>query len=243
MARLLSLLLLLVAAAAVAEAPPGRFSERECRDCHAEHDTTLIEQWRSGPHAGTAGCVECHGVEHGALAEARADAVCVACHQGPASHSYATSKHGVRNRLDPAPREAPLERGRYRAPGCAYCHLHGGDHGDSAAGERLALICGGCHAPRYVRRQLESGERLLAVGALKRREAIEVAERHPRGRGALAETLKQVERHIRNLRLGAGHQSPDYQWWHGQPALDGDLIRLRERVAEALRERALEAHR
>jgi hypothetical protein len=37
------------------------------------------------------------------------------------------------------------------------------------------------------------------------------------------------------VRLGAGHQSPDYQWWHGQPALDGDLIRLRDGVAQATR--------
>ena len=38
---------------------------------------------------------------------------------------------------------------------------------------------------------------------------------------------------LRNLRLGAGHQSPDYQWWHGQPALDGDLIRIRNAVSRA----------
>jgi hypothetical protein len=40
------------------------------------------------------------------------------------------------------------------------------------------------------------------------------------------------------VRLGAGHQSPDYQWWHGQPALDGDLIRLRAAVAQAERDLA-----
>jgi len=47
--------------------------------------------------------------------------------------------------------------------------------------------------------------------------------------------------HLKNVRLGVGHQSPDYQWWHGQPALDGDLIRIRDRIAESRRRRALNA--
>jgi hypothetical protein len=34
-----------------------------------------------------------------------------------------------------------------------------------------------------------------------------------------------------------GHQSPDYQWWHGQPALDGDLLRIKGVVAERERRR------
>jgi hypothetical protein len=50
--------------------------------------------------------------------------------------------------------------------------------------------------------------------------------------------LDSAAHHLRNVRLGAGHQSPDYQWWHGQAALDGDLIRLRDAVALAWREDA-----
>jgi hypothetical protein len=61
---------------------------------------------------------------------------------------------------------------------------------------------------------------------------------HPAGAAAVANLLEATERHLRNVRLGAGHQSPDYQWWQGQPALDGDLIRLRGAVAQALREGA-----
>jgi hypothetical protein len=30
-------------------------------------------------------------------------------------------------------------------------------------------------------------------------------------------------------------QSPDYQWWHGQPALDGDLLRIKGAVGELYR--------
>ena len=63
-----------------------------------------------------------------------------------------------------------------------------------------------------------------------------VAVRHPQGATAVRGELASVARHLANVRLGAGHQSPDYQWWHGQPALDGDLIRLREVVARAARE-------
>jgi hypothetical protein len=63
-----------------------------------------------------------------------------------------------------------------------------------------------------------------------------VAARHPQGATAVHGELSSVARHLANVRLGAGHQSPDYQWWHGQPALDGDLIRRREVVARAARE-------
>jgi hypothetical protein len=47
-----------------------------------------------------------------------------------------------------------------------------------------------------------------------------------------------MQSHARNVRLGVGHQSPDYQWWHGQPALDGDLLRIKGLIAEHERRRA-----
>ena len=65
----------------------------------------------------------------------------------------------------------------------------------------------------------------------------EIAARHPASADAVADRLASTRQHLGNVRLGAGHQSPDYQWWHGQAALDGDLIRLRDAVARASRAR------
>jgi hypothetical protein len=242
--RLLAALALLgpalAEAAEVALAPPiGPYTQAECVQCHATRDPALVEQWRAGPHAGTADCVACHGGRHGALAAARADAACTGCHAGAVAHSYATSKHGVLMRLGRPDWSEPLRRGRYRAPGCAYCHLHDGDHGDRMDPARdpsgALVVCGACHAPRYVTEQLAAGERLTEIARIKRREAEEIAMRHPAGSSALKSELESVNQHLANGRLGAGHQSPDYQWWHGQPALDGDLIRLRDAVAQAAR--------
>ncbi|MCU0257199.1 MAG: hypothetical protein MUF60_10700 [Vicinamibacterales bacterium] len=200
----------------------GPFAQQDCIACHAARDPALVAQWRTGPHAATADCVACHGERHGGLPAARADAACTGCHDGAIAHSYATSKHGVLVRIGRPDWTRPLQRGQHRSPGCAYCHLHDRDHGDSMDAARGAevreWVCGGCHAPRY-----------------KSREAEGVAARHPEGATAVRGELSSVARHLANVRLGAGHQSPDYQWWHGQPALDGDLIRLRDAVARASR--------
>lgn len=222
--------------------PEGSFTQGECLECHAIRDAALVAQWRAGPHGAAADCVACHGERHGALPKARQDAACTGCHEGTVAHSYATSKHGVLVRIGRPNWTQPLSRGNYRAPGCAYCHQHEADHGDTMDPERGPAvrdwICSACHAPRYVREQLAAGDRLADVARLKLAEAQAVAARHPQGAAALADLLESAARHLRNVRLGAGHQSPDYQWWHGQPALDGDLIRLRGAVAQALREGA-----
>jgi hypothetical protein len=153
--------------------------------------------------------------------------------------SYATSKHGVLVRIGRPDWTRPLQRGLHRAPGCAYCHLHDREHGDSMDAARgpavREWVCSSCHAPRYVREQFDAGERLTAIADLKVEEAAQIAARHPAGADAVADRLASTRQHLRNVRLGAGHQSPDYQWWHGQPALDGDLIRLRDAVARASR--------
>jgi len=220
----------------------GPFTQGECLDCHATRNPALVAQWRAGPHAAAADCVACHGERHGALPVARKDAACTGCHEGVVAHSYATSKHGVLVRIGRPDWSLPLSRGNYRAPGCAYCHLHEADHGDTMDPGRgpavCEWVCSACHAPRYVREQLAAGDRLADIARLKRVEAQSVAARHPDGVASLADLLEAADRHLRNVRLGAGHQSPDYQWWHGQPALDGDLIRLRGAVAQALREGA-----
>ena len=220
----------------------GPFTQTECIQCHGERDPRLVEQWRAGPHGESADCIACHGPRHGALPAARTDIVCTGCHGGPVADSYAKSKHGVLVRLGRPDWNNPLQRGAYRAPGCAYCHLHDGDHGDSMDLGRGASVgewvCSGCHAPRYVSRQLEAGQRLLGIARLKAEEVAAIAARHPAGEEAVAALLGSVQGHLRNVRVGAGHQSPDYQWWLGQPALDGDLIRLRDAVEGARRELA-----
>ena len=224
--------------------PGGPFQQTECVQCHQQQDPELIGGWRNGPH-GSFDCTLCHGERHGQLPAARDDAACTRCHGGAVEHSYASSKHGVIMTLEQDRRgwAAPLKRGNYRAPGCAYCHQYNSDHGDTmdvTRGRHLReWICTGCHAPRYVTDQFAAGLALLEIGRLKVKEATDIAARHPKGLTALAELLEQVQMHLRNLRLGAGHQSPDYQWWHGQAALDGDLIRLRDLVAQTLRRSSL----
>jgi hypothetical protein len=231
-----------VAGVAEAEAPnvpPGPLAQEQCVECHSVRDAALVAQWRAGPHGAVADCVACHGDRHGALPAARADGACTSCHDGAVAHSYATSKHGVLVRIGRPDWTQPLQRGRHRSPGCAYCHLHDRDHGDTMDAARgpevREWVCGGCHAPRYVREQLDAGDRLTAIADLKVEEAEQIAGRHAQGSSALAELLETARKHLRNVRLGAGHQSPDYQWWHGQPALDGDLIRIRDAVARTLR--------
>jgi hypothetical protein len=243
-------LILLVAAASsvrlvdaqVADVPSGPFSQAQCVECHSVRDAALVARWRAGPHAATADCVSCHGDRHGALPAARADTACTRCHDGAVAHSYASAKHGVLVRIGGPDWTQPLQRGRHRSPGCAYCHQHDRDHGDTMDASRgpevREWVCGGCHAPRFVREQLEAGDRLTAIADLKIAEAEQIAVRHPAGADAVADLLATARSHLRNVRLGAGHQSPDYQWWHGQPALDGDLIRLREAVGRPLREAA-----
>ncbi len=239
------MLLLALAAWGDGAVPPGPFEQVDCLECHAEQSPELLAQWRNGPHAGI-DCAACHGERHGRLPAARRDAACTGCHGGAVEHSYTGSKHGVIVKLQQEPDgwPEPLQRGNYRAPGCAYCHLHAGDHGDTMDAGRgrpvREWVCSGCHAPRYVADQFTMGRELLGTGALKAREAADIAAKHPGGTEALTLPLASVRKHLRNLRLGAGHQSPDYQWWHGQPALDGDLIRLRDAVARARRKAGLD---
>jgi hypothetical protein len=226
-------------------APEGPFTHEECLRCHTEQDPALVAQWLNGPHGKLAQCTACHFERHGGLPAARRDAVCTGCHGGAAAHSYATSKHGVLVRIGRPDWTLPLRRGNHRSPGCAYCHLHDGDHADTmdpARGPAVReWVCGACHAPRYVAEQLAAGDRLKEVARLKVREAEELAARHPEGATGFSGHLESIGGHLANVRLGAGHQSPDYQWWHGQPALDGELIRLRHAVAQAMRQTAASA--
>jgi hypothetical protein len=265
------LLLLLPTLAMADEKPPaGKFTHAECLGCHASRDAKLIAAWRASSHARTApkaDCVACHGATHAeSLARSRRDSACVTCHEklkSTVTHSYATSKHAtiVKLEADQWDWSRPLVPGNYRAPGCAYCHLHAGQHDTrlsvttwqpfqpeaSSVREPVAArwqaICGECHAPRYVAEQAATGERMQKIARMKLREARTVLTGY---QGALsAEDRHELDAwftgmqvHGRNVRLGVGHQSPDYQWWHGQPALDGDLLRIKGFITEHERRHA-----
>jgi hypothetical protein len=169
---------------------------------------------------------------------------CSGCHGGAAQRSYALSKHGVIARLESG-------RPRQRAPRCEDCHRfeakapaprHYADAAQRESARRQAVAgCGACHSPRFVSEQLAAAQRGLAIGEMKRREAeaiVASARRElpvtelPRFEALLANLRNE---HLRDLRLGLGHQSPDYQWWLGQAALDGDLLRLKGALGEARR--------
>ncbi|MFA7241706.1 MAG: multiheme c-type cytochrome [Sulfuricellaceae bacterium] len=229
-------------------------TDQECVQCHPQQ----FQQWQTSAHAKkqpVAGCLACHGGLHSeAASRSRRDRTCNACHGGPEGaivHSYASSKHGVLMRLEENTYDwtKPLAMANYRAPGCAYCHLHQGNH-DAGAGVRadamnreqpvpdgMRAVCRDCHAPRYTDRLLDNGNAGLEIGRKKVREAEMLVRQAAPGldSGYQADVQRQLQtmrRHLQNVRLGAGHQSPDYQWWHGQPALDGDLLRIRGMIDE-----------
>jgi hypothetical protein len=248
--------------------PEGAFENSACVECHQQHSAELVAAWQQSVHAQTetlASCVDCHGDTHGkAAARARQDGACMDCHGGadsPVIHSYTTSKHGVLVRLeqDEWDWDQPLELANYRAPGCAYCHMHQGNHNvsvsvragnameetDAAERERvqdaMRAVCQECHSPRYITRLFDNGEQMLAIGRMKVQEAAAVIEQAEDEFTAaeLAVAREHFERmqslHLKNVYLGVGHQSPDYQWWHGQPALDGDLLRIKGTVGDLYR--------
>jgi hypothetical protein len=115
------------------------------------------------------------------------------------------------------------------------------------AKDTMRAICQDCHAPRYVTTLFDNGERMLDLGRMKVREAA-VLMAKARGsyqpaalEDAEKQFLKMKTQHLKNVYLGIAHQSPDYQWWHGQPALDGDLIRIRGVIDQARRLKSLDS--
>ena len=161
------------------------------------------------------------------------DAQCIACH-GPESaevHGWRLSKHGVLVRISTPG----------RAPGCVGCHTAAAHQPADTA--RMDQTCGHCHSPRYVATLRANGERMIEVGNMKQREALALLTRARAEFSAAALVdmeahYASLQKHLRNLRLGVAHQSPDYQWWHGHPALDGDLLRLKGAYDDLLRGRA-----
>jgi hypothetical protein len=174
---------------------------------------------------------------------------CVDCHGDGAQKSWALSKHGVITRLDAG-------RERRRAPDCAGCHAieaatpatphYGRKASREQARDTAWNACRACHSPRYTTEQQAAAQRGLDIGAMKQREAaalLAAARRETAGAElARIEALDAaLQGNLRDLRLGLAHQSPDYQWWLGQAALDGSLLRLKGALGEARRTRAIAA--
>ncbi|MCK4705098.1 MAG: hypothetical protein KAT90_06430 [Gammaproteobacteria bacterium] len=236
----------------------GVLSNGQCIQCHEKTEANLIVSWRTSLHAKSeplVDCVACHGTAHDSVAiKARQDQVCIDCHGGakdPVVHSYSSSKHGVLMKIEATRRDwtKPLAMANYRSPGCAYCHMHAAEHDVSVSVRQdimqesenvhdvMRAVCMDCHSPRYITRLLENGEAMLEIARKKVREAdvlIEQAgsEFTEQQLSPLRQQRLKMQQHLANVGLGAGHQSPDYQWWHGQPALDGDLLRIKGMVSE-----------
>lgn len=241
-------------------APTGKFENKACIQCHEKNNSRLIKDWKMSIHASTqpvTNCVTCHGKLHQqAASHARRDSICIDCHGGKKAavvHSYTSSKHGVIMQLEKNSYDwqQPLSMANYRAPGCSYCHMHNADHNvnsmtrhslmdKNSAGEiegKIRSVCQDCHAPRYITYLLANGENMLEIARKKVREASELIKQASVEFSAdklkpAREIVKLMQKHLRNVYLGAGHQSPDYQWWHGQPALDGDLLRVKGVIDE-----------
>lgn len=165
-------------------------------------------------------------------AGAFSNAQCIACHGATSAevHGWRLSKHGVLVRIS-----APG-----RAPGCVACHTEEAHRPVDPA--HMDQTCGRCHSPRYVATLRENGTRMIEVGNMKQREALALLTRARAEFPAAALTdmeahYAHLQKHLRNLRLGVAHQSPDYQWWHGHPALDGDLLRLKGAYDDLMRGR------
>lgn len=171
---------------------------------------------------------------------------CVDCHADAAERSWALSKHGVIARIEAG-------RERRRTPDCDACHAFEASApapqhyvkktSRQEARVQAAAGCGACHSPRYVTEQLAAAQRGLAIGEMKRREAEALVElaRKEMSTAELAQIEKLLatlrDENLRNLRLGLAHQSPDYQWWLGQAAIDGSLLRIKGALGEARRSR------
>jgi hypothetical protein len=262
------LLLLLMAPLVIAETGvSGSYQNGECITCHQERNPTLISEWRSGPHGRASApveCVACHGSDHQQSgARAREDSRCNQCHggeSGAVSHSYSTSKHGVIVKLEASEIDSsrPLTVDNYRAPNCAFCHFSGGGHNASRlmsggksiedaqeARQQMRWVCQQCHAPRYIHELESNGRKMLELGEMKLREAeaVVVLARSEFPAAQLSQIEQLYDAMAREtmmaLRVGIAHQSPDYQWWHGHPALDGKLLRIKGALLDLRRERGL----
>jgi hypothetical protein len=235
----------------------------ECIQCHQKQNNSLIKKWQNSAHASTdpvVDCVSCHGKLHKDMViNSRRDETCIECHGGkkdPVVHSYSSSKHGTLMQLEKNSYDwsRTFELANYRAPGCGYCHMHQSNHDVSATvrhdlmndqgieevQDETRAVCQDCHSPRYITDLFTNGESMLEIARKKVRETEDIIKQAANS-FTDAELMpakiqfKKMQKHLRNVYLGIGHQSPDYQWWHGQPALDGDLLRIKDSIGELYR--------
>ena len=113
-------------------------------------------------------------------------------------------------------------------------------------------VCSNCHAQGYIRRLFQNGERMLMIAGKKINEAQILVDEvvnnqieHPKKQSldnsisthieAIKKQFHKMQTHYKNVYLGVAHQSPDYQWWHGQPALDGDLLKIKTLISDLQR--------
>ncbi len=225
-------------------APPHPLTP-DCLTCHQQQNADLITQWSQSNHnQHKMNCQSCHPGNHdGQMASrARHNETCIICH-AKENKSYKLSKHGVIVQLTAKQMDfsQPLQGGNIRAPTCAYCHLHAGNHQvgtQSSRRETRDTPCQDCHSPRFTTTWFATGDRMLAIGQMKVDEANQVVNalknKDENSAKPAMIILQTMNGHLTNIRLGVGHQSPDDQWWLGQPALDGDLLRIKTLSSEQM---------
>jgi Seven times multi-haem cytochrome CxxCH len=249
--------------------PSGNIDNKSCINCHEKINPQIIKDWKTSIHASTqpvTDCISCHGkIHNNSAATARPDKTCIECHGGdksPVVHSYTSSKHGIIMRLEKNTYDwqQPLAQANYRAPGCSYCHMHDSNHNinslsryslmESKAADNnetaIRSVCQDCHAPRYITRLLVNGENMLEIARKKVREGNNLIEQasilfSESELKPARQVMDTMQHHLKNVYLGVGHQSPDYQWWHGHPALDGDLLNIKGIISELYRNKDTKA--
>ncbi len=109
------------------------------------------------------------------------------------------------------------------------------------ARDSIESVCSDCHSPRLITTYFKTGNRMFEIGQMKTREAANVIDdlekdgllkvtqvKENREESKIRQVFEKMRTvHMKNLWYGVAHQSPDYQWWHGQPALDEDLLHIK----------------
>lgn len=144
-------------------------------------------------------CDSCHTRHRFSAAEARRPEACITCHSGPPhpdDETYFASAHGRLYLAEGAQWDwsKPLDKGNYKGPTCAYCHMEEGRHqvaskslwqfgirqvnphtsGNEVRRNQWIALCSDCHEEDWSRQQLAGldEERKRAWDKLYRAEGI-----------------------------------------------------------------------
>ncbi|HJO73357.1 MAG TPA: multiheme c-type cytochrome [Rhodospirillales bacterium] len=220
----------------------------DCVSCHGERHDGAAARARQND-----ACTSCHGGLEGSVVRSYVTS----------KHGVIATIEG--SRWDWSRR---LTEANYRAPSCAYCHLYDAQHdvgvgitpwnplrrGDAASIEKatdtVEDTCRDCHSSRYAGTLLAAGQRNMEIGRLKMREAqalLDSIAASPATAENETGDVKELRRRVETMRSQSGkglrhgivHYSPDYLWWYGQAALDGDLLRIKATVSRILRRQGL----